>query len=379
VLAEDARSGRAELNCPRPISVLLLVYELDVGGNERDLSLLARNLDPQRYRVHAAAFRANGARRAELDAARIPVIELPVRSFLNRTAWGGARVLRDYAREHEIALIHAFDAPTSIFASVCGRLFGIPIISNHCYFRPLIPPPNRYALPVVDRMVRRIVVNSEAVKRHLIRDCSVPEKRIFVSHNGFDPGVFYPGTAPRGEDLVIGSLCVFREEKRIDVLIEAFATLPWREMRLCLLIVGGGPMLGPWSARAAELGLGNACRFEKASGNVADWLRAMDIFVLPSRSEGFPNALLEAMACGCAVIGSRVGGVPEMIEDGISGLLFSPSDAEDLRAKLAGLVENPARRRELATNAAESVRRRFLIASAAQRIESLYDSVLGEA
>src|SRR5580692_6659977 len=95
------------LTQPRPI--LLATYKLHVGGNERDLAKLARYLDPRRFQVHVAAFYPHGERVAELAAAGIPILDLPVRSFLNRTALASAKVLRAYVREHGIRLIHAFD------------------------------------------------------------------------------------------------------------------------------------------------------------------------------------------------------------------------------------------------------------------------------
>ena len=206
----------------QPIPILLTVLKLEVGGNERDLSKLARYLDPSRFKVHAACFREDGERRAELDAFNIPILNLPVRSFLDRTALAGARTLRAYLRRNKIQLIQAFDAPTSIFVVPLARLFGVPVvISSHFYFRPLIPPPNYHALRLVDYLSHRVVVNAHAVKDHLIKDYGLPPDRIFVSHNGVETETFFPRAEPRPDflqnaPLVIGSLCVFREEKRID-------------------------------------------------------------------------------------------------------------------------------------------------------------------
>lgn len=232
----------------RPAPILLAVYRLDVGGNERDLSKLARHLDPARYQAHVVSYHPEGERRAELDRAGIPILRLPVRSLHDHTAVAGAARLWKYLRRHKIELVQAFDAPTSIYLVPLARLFGVrAVVSCHLYFRQLIPPPEYHALRLVDRLAHRIVVNANAIKKHLIQDYGLPPERIFVSHNGVETDVFFPSAGPRppcleGASVVIGSLCVMREEKRIDTLLRAFARIRPRDPRMRLLIVGDGPM-----------------------------------------------------------------------------------------------------------------------------------------
>jgi len=366
----------------QPIPILLTVLKLDVGGNERDLSKLARYLDRSRFKVHVARFRPGGEREAELEASDIPVLDLPVRSFLNRTALAGALALRSYLRRHEIQLIQAFDAPTSIFVVPLARLFGVPVvISSHLYFRHLIPSPNYHALRLVDHLSHRVVVNANALKEHLIHDFGLPPERVFVSHNGVETDHFFPGDEPRpafldNASVVIGSLCVFREEKRLELLLEAFARVLPRDPAMRLLIVGDGAMRSSWMTLRDALGLNQSCHFELTTTRVPHWMRLMDVFVLPSRSEGFPNSLLEAMACGCAVVASNVGGIPEMVEHGRSGLLFSSGDSGDLERQLTVLIENPELRRRLGATAAEDAKARFSMEITARRMERLYDSLL---
>jgi glycosyltransferase involved in cell wall biosynthesis len=109
---------------------------------------------------------------------------------------------------------------------------------------------------------------------------------------------------------------------------------------------------------------------------VPQFLRALDIFVLCSRSEAFSNTLLEAMACGCCAIGSRVGGTPELIGNDERGVLFRSGDAEDLAEKLATLIGNEQLRRELGTRAAEFARNKLSIEIAAQRMAEIYEMML---
>ena len=178
---------------------------------------------------------------------------------------------------------------------------------------------------------------------------------------------------------MIGSLCALRTEKRSDLLLEAFAKARSAREGMKLLIVGSGPMLPALEQQRRRLDLEAVCRFEPAKVEVVDWLRSMDIFVLSSSSESFPNALLEAMACGCCVIGSRVGGVPELITHGENGLLFDSGDAAGLADALVSVIQNDGLRRRLATQAARTAREQFPIETAVAGIQSLYRALLNQA
>ncbi len=363
----------------RPVPILLVALQLDVGGNERDLAKLARYLDPEKFEVHVAAFRAGGERVAELEAAGIPILALQVRSLMNLTALQGARILRAYVRRHGIRLIHSFDPPTSILCVPLARMLGVRAVASHCFFRFLIPPLHYRGLAMVDRLAHRIVVNANAVKQHVVGKYHVPAERVFLSYNGIETNVFFPRAETRpaflaDAPLVIGSICVMREEKRLDTLLKAFACVLPREPRLRLLLAGDGPMREPWMKLRDELGLASACHFEQTTTNIPYWMRMIDVFVLSSSSEGFPNSVLEAMASGCCVVASDVGGVPELVGD--AGFLFPPGDVDALAARLLKIVEEPELRVRAGAAAVARARDRFSMEAAAANMEKLYDSLL---
>jgi glycosyltransferase involved in cell wall biosynthesis len=143
-----------------------------------------------------------------------------------------------------------------------------------------------------------------------------------------------------------------------------------------LAIVGDGPMLEPLQAKARALGIREDCVFARATFEVTEWLRAMDIFVLPSLSEALSNALMEAMACGCPVVASNVGGNPELVRNGETGLLFKPGDVERLAVALQVLVENQSLRERLADAGAKFVQERFSIRASAERMGEIYEQLL---
>jgi glycosyltransferase involved in cell wall biosynthesis len=209
----------------------------------------------------------------------------------------------------------------------------------------------------------------------------VPAGLIHLCYNGIDTRTFQPvlGARPevlRDAALVVGVVCGLRPEKGLDTLLDAFAAVRGLVPGMKLAIVGSGPCLAGLQDRARALGILPDCVFEPGTPRVADWLHAIDIFVLPSLSEALSNALMEAMACGCCVAASRVGGNPELVAHGETGLLFEPRDAAGLAEVLRLLVRDPVRRGELARNAARLIHSRFSLAAAALRMGEIYSALL---
>jgi L-malate glycosyltransferase len=354
---------------------------LSDGGCERDMTKLALTLDRQRFEPHVGSF-LDGNRRAEIEAAGVPILNLPVTSFLNRSYLVGARKMGAYIREHQIRLVHAFDVPMDLFAAPVARRYGVPIVvTSQLSYRALYSKGTRLALRGADRLSNRVVVNSRAVGDSLEQEHGVPHEKIFLCYNGVDTTQFHPEPRVRLEALrdasvVIGSICVMRPEKRIDWLVRAFAEV-WRsDPRARLLLVGSGPETPRLVELSVSLGLGDACRFEPSQTDVAPWMRALDIYVNSSSSESFPNGLLEAMACGCCVIGSKVGGVPELVSHGQDGLVFDSTKPDELTAMLRLAAGDVELRTRLSCEAIETARQKFGMHLTTGRVEELYSGLL---
>jgi glycosyltransferase involved in cell wall biosynthesis len=355
-----------------------MVRELNLGGCERDLTKVAIGLDRGQFTPFVGCFHPHGFRFAELRSAQVPVIQFAVKSFASPTTLNVARQFGRFIAENKIQIVHAFDVPSNIFAVPAARWFRVPtVISSDLQFRELVPKLHRRMLRLVDALAHKTVVNSDAVRRSLIAHQGVPAAKIYLSHNGVDTSLFYPAPAqgkPRffEDSLVIGTLCALRSEKRVDLLIDAFAQLRRLRSDAKLLIVGSGAMLPSLQQQARSKGVEQFCLFQPATPDVAAWLRMMDTFVLTSESESFPNVLLEAMACGRCVVASNVGGVPELVTDGVNGLTFPIGDAAALAACLIRLAQDPALRSTLATAAAQTARQNFKIELAVERLQDLY-------
>ena len=355
-----------------------MVREPGLGGSERQLTEIARTLDSRRFAVHVGCFHGEGLRTGELRAAGVPITVFPVRSLLHLSTFGVARELGRYLRWNDIRLVHAFDTPSNLFAVPVARAFGTAVVlASQRAYRNLTPGIHRGLLRLTDQIADSVVVNCEAMRVHLIEDERVPRSRIQLCPNGIDTKIFYTRErAPRAQ-LVIGLVSALRPEKGIGTLLRAFVLVRKRFDRVRLRIIGDGPERGQLETLAAELGLGEICRFEPATDCVAERLEDIDIFVLPSLSEALSNSLMEAMACGCAVVASRTGGNVELVTPDQAGLLFEPGNAADLAVQISRLIEEPALRTRLAANAARRIREEYSLERATDRMAAIYESHLG--
>jgi L-malate glycosyltransferase len=361
---------------PKPIPVLLMTRALGLGGSERQLTEMARALDRNRFEPHVGCFHAEGFRGEELRVSGVPLAEFHVPSFLRPGVFRGAWALGAYLRTNRIQLVHTFDVPLNLFGVPLARLFHAPrILSSQRAHRALTPGVRRHLLRITDRMVDGIVVNSEAVRRDLMETDRVPPHLIHLCYNGLDALQFQPPSVPREGPVVIGVICALRPEKGLETLVEAFGRLG-AGSGVLLRIIGSGPALPRLQSLSAQLGLGSRCTFEPATRQVPERLREIDIFVLPSLSEAFSNSLMEAMACGCCAVASRVGGNPELVIEHESGLLFRAGDPTDLSRCLELLLKDRGLRQRLAAAGVCRIRKHFTITQSALRMASIYQAVL---
>ena len=365
--------------------ILLTVRMLDQGGCERDLARVALNIDRTRFEPHVGCFFLEGVRLPDLTNAGIPVTEFPLRGLKSIASISNTvRSFRAYVREHNIQLIHTYDGPSTMFLIPLARLARIPVlISSQLSLRELNTRREQGFLRFSDRFVDRLVVNSKAVLDDLEKHYAVPERKLALVYNGVDVNLFRAGEKfrPAGVEeapVVIGSIAALREEKQLHLLIDAFAAV--RDVRpgVKLLIVGGGYDEQRLRERAATLRVEDGIVWIPAKTDVAEWMRAIDIFVLPSRSESFPNGLLEAMASGCCPVGSNVGGIPELVEDGRSGLLFPSGDSGALADRLRTLLTNDQLRIQLARAAYDRAHTLFTLDRFVANTSNLYSTLLSQ-
>jgi glycosyltransferase involved in cell wall biosynthesis len=358
-----------------------MARHLDQGGSERQLAQIARAMDRSRFTPHVGAFRSGGLRWRELESAGIRLVRFPVPSIASVR---GAFAIAGYIHRHAIRLVHTFDTPANVYGVPAARMAGAPVVLSSQRAHRDLAPRFRYLMRLTDFLADGIVVNCEYLRRHLIEDERVPSGRIHLCYNGIDVDVFHDARRCRPEgirdaSLVIGAVCALRPEKGMPTLLEAFAQVRARRTGLKLAIVGSGAGEPDLRALAETLGISDECVFQPSTAQVGAWLRGIDVFVLPSFTEALSNSLMEAMACGCCVVATRVGGNPELVTHRQTGLLFEPRDSAGLASALDLLIEQPALRSELASRGTRLIHEKFRLETSARRMERIYSILLARA
>lgn len=241
---------------------------------------------------------------------------------------------------------------------------------------------------VIARLSDALVAPSEVTRRELEVDYG--GRDVAVIENGIDPSVVRPAlvrpaivaSSSPGQEasskptvIYVGRL---RTRKAVAVLLAAHRRLRDEGVDIDLVIVGGGEQLDALKQRAAELGLGDSCRFLGAlpRDQVVRWYARADVYCLPSIYEGFPVAILEAMAAGLPVVSTTVSGIPEAVVDGETGRLVPPENAEALAGALRELVTDGSLRRRMGDAGRRRVEEHFTIDTIAGRYLQLWQSLL---
>jgi glycosyltransferase involved in cell wall biosynthesis len=235
--------------------------------------------------------------------------------------------------------------------------------------------------------VDRIVCNSEAVARFTLRHEGARPRKVVVIPNGVDAARFAAGDGAtmrrrlgvRPDDVLVGAVGTIKKVKGQAVLLEAMRPLLERHAALRLVLAGEvtrgyGEEL---RRQVAQVGLEGRVLFPGVIEEVPDLLAALDLFALPSLSEGMSNALLEAMAAGRPIVATEAGGNAECLDGGNAGLLVPPGDADALGRALERLVDAPDRGRELGRRALARARDEYSLAKMLDRTETLYAELLG--
>src|SRR5882724_5281776 len=379
------------------IRVLEFVNGFAVGGTERQVVNLGRALNRERFDLRVACLRRWGHYLEEMESCDAPIAEYPIDSLRNlRTARQQWRLAGDLKRDR-IQVVHTYNFYPNVFALPVARLSGTPVIVASIRDMGLyLTPGQRRAQNFVCHLADRILVNAEAVRRWLL-DEGFPAGRIEVIPNGIDMARF---AAPRGAGRirceiglpesapVVAVLGRLHAMKGVEYFLQAAAIVSRRFPEARFLIVGDrlavrdGVVVSEQSDRtgllalADSLGLAGRLVFTGFRLDIPELLAEIDLSVLPSLSEGLSNVLLESMAAGVPVVATRVGGTPEALEEGLSGLLVPPRDAAALAEAISRLLGDPALAHRLGQGGRRRIARSFSIESMARETERVYCDLL---
>lgn len=356
-----------------PVAVFLTGFH--PGGTERQMSELIQRLDRTRFAVHVACFQHDGAWLPRVEACA-PVTAFPIRGFARPATFARGLEFARWCRARRIAVLQTCDFYANAFALPAAALARVPVrIGSR---RELNPDKSSGQIALqaqAYRFAHRIVANSPAAARQLETEGTSPERVVVIPNGVTVAGADRPISRGRPVTTIL-TVANLRSEKAHEVLLAAAAELRPRHPYLRYLIAGDGPRRAELRALASSLGLDAQVSFLGHREDVPALLADADLFVLPSRSEAFPNGAIEAMAAGLPVVASRVGGLVDLIDEGRTGLLVEPDDARALAAAIESLVLSPVRGEMLGASARDEVTRRYSFDRMVRGFEDLYLSQL---
>lgn len=360
-----------------------------LGGAERVVLDLVRLLPERGFRCRLCVFGEDG-RFPDRDLIPQDLVELGQQGPITRSfsTIRSVRRMRRMLANEDVDLLHTHLWPADLVGALANIRTGLPHVSHqHGTGKELLRGGVRPTLKrdISRRLMRlsgaRFVAVSEAVRTHVSRVYGVHRNRISLIPNGFCEGQF-PGRrrtiASGGDRLTVGYAGRFDEEKGVPHLIRAFARMKERERRARLRLAGAGPLESKCRQLCSHVGISDAVEFCGPVSDMASFYAGLDVFVLPSLSEGLPMSLIEALAMGCVPVVSDVGGVREVLQDGVEGRIVSPGDENELARALITLAEQPELHARMARAGRKRARTQFTADRMANSIAALYRTILAE-
>ena len=374
---------------PQPIRVLELRSVRGTGGGpDKTIVLGAARADRARFHVTVTYVRDQrddvfslgaAARRAGVD-----YVEVTERHSLD---WAVVPALREIVRSRGIDIVHAHDYKTDLLALILARTEGIVPLSTahgwsgHGWKERLVYYP--FDKRLLRRFPRVVVVSRDMAG--MLEDAGVRRDRILVLRNGIEHHVYERSAEGRIEaraafDLdenavAIGAVGRLEQEKRYDLLIEAFARVAQHRPGAQLLIAGEGSLRAALEAQAAQQCPGR-CRLIGHCRDVVAFHHALDMFVQTSNNEGSPNAVLEAMAMETAVVATDVGGTSDLITGEVHGLLVERGDVAGIAAAIERTIADAAATRARVARARERIERELSFDARQRALETVYEELM---
>ena len=362
-----------------------------IGGTETQAVELALRMSAAGHRVTLGALRAQGPLLDRLRRSAVAIEE-----FYPRGGLDSARGLREllrlswYLRRNRFEIVHTHDLWSNLMGVVAARLASVPaIVSSRrdLSHSEWYQGRRRIWLKRIQNLSGAVLVNSTVIRDALVTQDGFAQDKIRVIYNGIDAAEFGSGRNLRqtlfpgldGCKLVVLVGNMHTDVKGHPWLIAAAPAVLLEFPSARFVLVGDGEQRLIFERQAADLALQDKFRFFGQRSDIAQILGCCDLAVLPSRAEGFPNALLEYLASGLPVVASRLGGIPEMIQDGITGVLVPSESATALSSAIVDLLRDPQRAARIAAAGQSSALQRFSFDRLIHDLDALYTELLQRA
>ena len=370
------------------IKIIFVITSTGVGGAEKMLYHTITGLNPARFTIRLCSLKEKGAFARSLENHGIEVYCLGMSEGNTMAGWldsfRALVLLFTYFIKERPTIVHSFLFRANIISRIAAFLSGVPVTISSVR---VMGGEKRY-YHVIERltafMVDHYAVVSEQVKKHIVAKAGVPENKISVIYNG----VASEGSSPSGKtslmncpglnpgDMVVMTAGRLHRQKGYDFLIQAIGQVQRSFPAVKLLILGEGEEENSLKRLADSLDLTRKVIFTGLCPDPGSLLSRAELFVLASRWEGLPNVLLEAMAAGKPVVATEVGGIPELVVQGVTGVLVPPQDVQALAHAIEGLLGDERRAQAMGAAGRERVGQHFSIAAMIEKTENLYHELL---
>ncbi|MGB8129185.1 MAG: glycosyltransferase [Candidatus Angelobacter sp.] len=384
-MPQGLTGGEAKARTPHVL--FLIDHLMALGGGETNLLKVVELMPPELVRCSIATFRIKPEIRQGIS---VPVYVFPWNRFFHLDAWRAAVALRKLIRMEKVDIVQTYFETANLWGGLVAKLSGALLLSSRRDMGILRKPKHALAYRVVNKISDRVLAVSEEVKRFCVDADRINPNKVSVVYNGVDlkhiAAEDSSGNPFAGADWAKGShivTCVanIRRVKGIDVLIKT-AQRVCHELPDTVFAIAGSLYERDYSAEMQamirSLGLEKNIKLLDFVKNPVPLLKMSSAFCLLSRSEGFSNALLEAMACGVPSVVTRVGGNSEAITDGKNGFLVPVEDDAAAAEKLLALLRNPERAVEIGECGRSSVQTRFSAEVMIQKLIGVYRDLLAE-
>ncbi len=368
-----------------PKRILHIVEDLKVGGLEKILASIVLSLDKSRYDIQVWCLAKGGQIAEELIEQGIPVRILGLKGYYNPLRIAAlARIMK----KENFHIIHTHGYFAGTFGRFAAILAGIPVIIAHVHSTYYdYGKRNLLIERFLSSFTDRIVCISQAVERFVTVNEKIRKERTCMIYNAVTSPDKLLNDQQRkkmraslgfdAEAIVIAVVASLTVNKGHGILLTAFKKIFISHPSVRLLIVGDGPLREQLEASTRQLMVDQVVVFTGIRKDVFDLLQISDIFVLPTQiREGLGVALIEAIAVGLPVIGTNIGGIPEVIEDGANGILVSPVNSEELAQAFEKLIDDKELRSSMGFRGRQIYEEKFTIVRMIRQIENLYEHLL---
>jgi L-malate glycosyltransferase len=382
-LSNGVGAGDGRRDAMPHVLLVLDQFPRTLGGGERIVLKLAALLPEYGYRVSILTFSAD-PESAGLKSPPCPVYLLPLHRTYDLTALRAAFELSEFLDRQRIRIVQTFFESSDIWAGLVTKsMSDAKLIWSRRDMGILRGRKHHAAYWLMSGVPDQVFAVSEQVRRHCIGVDGIDSLRVKTIYNGLDLAGWneVPSSTRVPGELMIATVGNIRRVKGHDVLIRAAASVV-DKVPGARFSIGGEVLEADYFAElqalVRELDLAKNVFFAGGVTNLREYLAAADVFVLPSRSEGFSNAIIEAMAASLPVVATDVGGNAEAVEDSVSGFVVPSDDPDALSGAILQLLADPARAKEMGRAGREIAKTRFTTRAMMRQITVAYGALLAE-